>query len=98
MARVQAQSFLKEEHQLRIFNAYKTFTDDPGFATVATLDEVTAQEFSLSIPLYVRRKVNLGDQAEVKSLKQVWSVWEESGQDFWQEMDTLVEMLDGLKE
>ena len=98
VARVQAQSFLKEEHQLRIFNAYQTFTDDPGFATVATLDEVAAQEFSLSIPLYVRRKVNNGDQAEVKSLKQVWSNWEESRRGFWQEMDNLVEMLDGLKE
>lgn len=96
VARVQAQSSLKPEHQARILHAYQTFTSEPGFATVATLEEVAAQEFSLSIPLYVRRQTN-GTDTEAKTLKQVWLDWEESGQDFWQEMDSLVKILDGIK-
>lgn len=95
VARVQAQSSLKAEHQTQILKTYQTFTSEPGFATVATLDEVAAQEFSLSIPLYVRRQVG-GLDSETQTLKQVWADWEESGEDFWKKMDSLVKMLDSL--
>ncbi len=95
--RVQAQSFLKEEHQARILNAYQKFANEPGFATVATLEEVAAQDFSLSILLYVRRIASNGAKEDQKPLKEVWSDWEESGKSFWREMDNLLEMLDGLK-
>jgi len=96
VARVQAQSFLKAEHQARILNAYQKFADEPGFATVATLEAVAVQDHSLSIPLYVRRTVSNGIDVEAKTLKQVWADWKESGRGFWQEMDNLVDMLDGL--
>ena len=96
VARVQAQSFLKEEHQARILNAYQKFANEPGFATVATLEEVAAQDFSLSIPLYVRRIASNGAKEDQKPLKEVWSDWEESGKSFWREMDNLLEMLDSL--
>jgi type I restriction enzyme M protein len=96
VARVQAQSFLKEEHQARILNAYQTFANEPGFATVATVEEVAAQDFSLSIPLYVRRIANNGAEEDPKTLKEVWSDWEKSGKGFWREMDNLLEMLDSL--
>jgi type I restriction enzyme M protein len=96
VARVQAQSFLKKENQSRILNAYKGFFDEPGFATVATLDDVATQDYSLSIPLYVRRKGSNGNETEAKTLKQAWLDWEQSGRDFWQEMDNLVEMLNSL--
>lgn len=97
VARVQAQSFLKEEHQARILNAYQKFANEPGFATVAMLEEVAAQDFSLSIPLYVRRVTSNGAEENQKTLKEVWSDWEKSGTGFWREMDNLLEMLDGLK-
>mgnify|MGYP000371464503 CR=1 FL=1 len=96
VARVQAQSSLKEEHQTRILNAYQEFTDEPGFATVATLAEVSAQDFSLSIPLYVRRIASKRAEKDQKTLTEIWSDWETSRRVFWQEMDNLVEMLDSL--
>ena len=37
VARERAQSFLKAEHQQRILTAYQAFTDDPGFAKVASI-------------------------------------------------------------
>ena len=38
--RERAQSFLKPEHQSRILAAYQAFADDPGFAKVATIEEI----------------------------------------------------------
>jgi type I restriction enzyme M protein len=34
---------------------------------------------------------------ETRSLPELWAEWEQEGRVFWQEMDALVEMLDGLK-
>ena len=38
--RERSQSFLTPEHQVRILEAYRKFANDPGFAAVATTDEV----------------------------------------------------------
>lgn len=96
VARVQAQSFLKPEHQQRILSAYHAFSDEFGFSKIASLEQIAAQDYSLSIPLYVQRKVNQGSPEAAKTLAEVWEDWEQSGRAFWQEMDTVVEMLDGL--
>jgi type I restriction enzyme M protein len=97
VARERAQSFLKPEHQARILGAYGAFADEAGFARVATTDEIAVQGYSLSIPLYVKRtnSAATGD-GEVLTLPVLWVRWEQEGRAFWQEMDALVEMLDGL--
>lgn len=96
VTRVQAQSFLNTEHQERILQAYRAFTDEPGLATVATPDTIALQDYSLSIPLYVRRRSMETEESETRSLQEVWRDWEESGRVFWREMDGLIDMLDGL--
>ena len=58
VARERAQSFLKPEHQQRILAAYRAFADEPGFAKVATIEEVLAKDANLSIPRYVRPVVD----------------------------------------
>jgi len=50
----------------------------------------------LSIPLYVKRVGNGADDGNDRSLPELWAEWEQNGRVFWQEMDTLVEMLDGV--
>ena len=99
VARERAQSFLKPEHQQRILAAYRAFADKPGFARAATQEEIARQEYSLSIPLYVKR-VRSGVQAAngsgEPSLADLWAEWEQDGREFWQQMDELIEMLDGL--
>ena len=52
-AREQAQSFLRDSHQQRILDAYAAFSDDPGFAAVATTEQIGEKGWSLAIPLYV---------------------------------------------
>ncbi|HQY91872.1 class I SAM-dependent DNA methyltransferase [Caldilinea sp.] len=98
VTRERAQSLLKPAHQQRILDAYRAFADAPGFARVATLAQIAGQQFSLSIPLYVKRTRNGNGQhaSEAASLPELWAAWEESGRAFRQEMDELVVMLDGL--
>ncbi len=96
VARMQGQSFLKPEHQSRIFSTYQSYNNDPGFATIATLEEIATQDYSLSIPLYVRRTTANNQTEEVKTLAELWADWEQGSRAFWLEMDTLVDMLDSL--
>jgi len=66
---------------------------------VATLDDLAGNGFNLSIPLYVKRQsssASAGQQAQ--SLQEAWASWQDSGRAFWQQMDELVETLDGLIE
>ncbi len=98
--RERAQSFLKPEHQQRILGAFKAFADAPGFARVATLGDLHKNAGNLSIPLYVKRQsasaaAAAGDD-QPASLAEAWDAWQESGRAFWQQMDALVETLDGL--
>lgn len=99
VARERAQSFLKPAHQQRILNAYQQFSDEAGFARVVSVEELLANGGNLSIPLYVKRTVarKAGQtEPEAATLREVWDDWENSGRAFWQQMDALVETLDGL--
>ena len=97
VARERGQSFLSGEHQQRVLNAYRSFADEPGFAHVATVDDIAGQQHSLSIPLYVKRLTNNGSSnGDRRSLAQVWAAWQHSGRTFWQQMDAVVEVIDGL--
>ncbi len=99
VAREQAKSFLKPEHQERIEVAFRTFADEPGFAKVASFDEIAGVGFSLSIPLYVTRRVPSANSGEpAPSLLQTWKAWEQSGATYWTEMNAAVERLHGLSD
>jgi type I restriction enzyme M protein len=93
VARERAQSFLKTEHLQRILAAYRAFADVPGFATVTSADEVLAHGATLAIPRYVR-PVRAGAAEKTSDLASAWAVFDESGREFWQQMDQLLEMLD----
>ena len=98
VSRERAMSFLRPEHQARIAGAYAAFADEEGFAKVVSLEAIAASDFSLSIPLYVKRPASAGVEGEGQpaTLRETWQAWEASGQDFWQQMDGVVAMLDGV--
>jgi len=96
VARERAQSFLKPEHQARILSAYQAFADEPGFAAVATIAEVLEKDGNLSIPRYVRSIGNGPRDGADRDLKTAWAAFDASGREFWQEMNALVDMLDGV--
>jgi len=97
LARERSISFLRPEHQQRIDAAYDSFADEEGFAKVATIGDIAAQGYSLSIPLYVKRSAAPGASSEdAPTLAQAWSAWEETGRAFWIDMDAVFDSLDGL--
>jgi len=99
VTRERVQSFLKPEQQKRILDAWQAFADEPGFARVATLDDLAGNGFNLSIPLYVKRQSsNASTGQQTQSLQEAWAGWQDSGRAFWLQMDELVETLDGLVE
>jgi type I restriction enzyme M protein len=98
VTRERATSVLKPEHQARIANAYAAFANEPGFATVATREDIGAQGWSLSIPLYVKRVGPAAGDGQEQTLADVWAAWEACGRTFWIEMDAVLDMLDGLVE
>lgn len=71
VTRERAQSFLTTEHISRIVDAYRTFGNEDGFAAVATLDEIAANNGNLSIPLYVSR-TNGGDERDLGEAVAAW--------------------------
>ncbi|MEO8356948.1 MAG: class I SAM-dependent DNA methyltransferase [Chloroflexota bacterium] len=82
VTRERSMSYLKPEHQERVANAYHDFKDIEGFAKVASLDEIRANDGNLSIPLYVRGKVVGEERGEyaANELKDSVKAWEESSE------------------
>jgi len=90
----QASSYLTTKHQERIRDSYDHFEDERGFAGVATLDEVAAHNYSLSIPLYVKEAPSAVQSIrEDQSLPRIWSNYRSEGQAFWRQTDALVRTL-----
>ena len=54
VTRERTQSFLAPDHLNNILQSYREFSSSGGFATVATLEEIKANDWSLNIPLYVK--------------------------------------------
>ena len=96
IAREKGQSFLRPEHQARILEAYRAFTEESGFSEVVSTADVLADDGSLSIARYVKKakpQVSAGDRV---TLGDAWDTFEADGRDFWIGMDALSDMFDGL--
>lgn len=96
VAHERTMSYLRSHHQERIVDAYQAFSDETGFVKCATREEIAEQGFNLSIPRYVKRTVNNNMNGDNRSLGEHWTDWERDSRLFWQEMDDLLDMLDGL--
>jgi type I restriction enzyme M protein len=96
VARERTQSFLKPEHQSQILAAYRNFVEEPGFAKVASVDDVLANDGSLAIPRYVRPIRSEATPSGAAEVATAWAAFDASGRGFWQQVDELIETLDAL--
>jgi type I restriction enzyme M protein len=94
VARERGQSFLRPDHQARILRAYRSFSEEQGFSTVATSGEVKAQDGNLSIPLYVRRAA--AATGPRTTITEAWSAWETGSGRLRAQMALVTSMLDDL--
>ena len=96
VTRERSMSYLKPEHQERVANAYHDFKNIEGFAKVASLAEIRANDGNLSIPLYVRGKSvsdGKGDYAADGLKTTVIQAWEESSENLQTSIAVLINML-----
>lgn len=98
VARERAMSFLRPGHQAHIAGIYASFCCEDGFATIADLADLAANGYSLSIPLYVKRAPAVAANADGQpaTVREAREAWESAGRTFWQQMDAVVDMIDGL--
>jgi type I restriction enzyme M protein len=92
VAREQAQSFLRENHQKRILTAYQAFSDELGFSTVATLDQIAENGYSLALPLYVAAN-NAVDPDEEVSVEEAVAQWRSAAVESDQAVTEVLSML-----
>ena len=96
IAREKAQSFLRPEHQARVLEAYRAFAVETGFCSVISTRDVQKSEANLSIARYVKKPKPKGAVGEAMTLADAWNTFEGEGREFWNGLDGLSDMLDGL--
>jgi type I restriction enzyme M protein len=74
VTRINAQSFLEDKHIQKIASAYEKYENIPDFAKVVTIKDIEDNNFSLSIPLYVKYS---GQETEIdeRSLQERYESW-----------------------
>jgi type I restriction enzyme M protein len=91
VTRERAQSFLTPDHIDRIAAAFHIFVDEPGFAAVATIDDVLGRDATLSIPLYVRRP----GESNTHDLDDSVAEWRQAAGDLRTAAEDLIKRLGG---
>lgn len=72
--RKNAQSFLEDRHIQCIAKAYEAYETEEGFARVVTIQDIADNNFSLSIPLYVKQPI-AEDAVDTRPIQECYDVW-----------------------
>lgn len=73
-----AQNFLEPEHVKQIFEWYSHFENIPNYVKVATLEDISENDFNLNIPLYVEKIIEDNLPSVEEALADLKKAWEES--------------------
>ncbi len=72
--RKNAQSYLEDKHIEKIASAYNKYETDNDFARVVSIRDIEDNNFSLSIPLYVKKTMP-GAETDERSLQERYESW-----------------------
>lgn len=72
--RKNAQSYLEDNHIQKIASAYDKYETDDNFARVVTIQDIEDNNFSLSIPLYVKHS-DQETEVDERSLQERYESW-----------------------
>ena len=81
VTRRNAQSFLEDGHIEKIARAYAADEPEEGFSAYATIEEIAARDFSLSIPLYVRSEANVVAGGDAPTAPEAAAIWDAARSD-----------------
>ncbi|MBQ3419850.1 MAG: SAM-dependent DNA methyltransferase [Erysipelotrichaceae bacterium] len=93
ITRKNAQSYLENEHINKIAGAYFSYKDINNFAKLVTINDIANNNYSLSIPLYVRAE-EINNEPDNKSTREHIESWLEASNDMKANFDLLNQMLD----
>ena len=74
MERKNAQSFLEDRHIQRIAKAYEVYETEEGFTRVVTIQDIADNNYSLSIPLYVKQPA-AEDAVDSRPVQECYDAW-----------------------
>lgn len=72
--RKNAQSYLDDNHIKKIADAYERYENQEDFAKVITIDKAASNNYSLSIPLYVKDNSS-GVEVDERSVQERYDTW-----------------------
>lgn len=73
--RKNAQSYLEDQHIKKIAEAYEKYEEIENFSKVVTVREISENDYSLSIPLYVKPETNEGKE-DNRSIESIYESWD----------------------
>lgn len=74
ITRKNAQSYLEEVHISKISHAYDNYENKHGFSRVVSLEEISTNNYSLNIPLYVRERMDIPPAMSTGEAADKWYV------------------------
>ena len=91
--RKNAQSSLTDDHIRKIADAYVGYKDEDGFAKVVTTKDIEENNFSLSIPLYVKPAADAiqEDAFTVQQHYESWRAMSERVQKYYTLLNEMIE-------
>lgn len=92
ITRKNAQSYLEEKHISKIAQAYDNYTNIENFSKVATIKDIAENNYSLSIPLYVRVEES-EEMVDERSLQEHFDSWSESSANMRSSFELLNQLL-----
>ena len=90
--RKNAQSYLTDEHINKIAKAFVNYRNIDGFAQVATSKNIEENNFSLSIPLYVKPAVDV-PETDLNTVQHHYELWRTSSERAFKNYLLLNEMI-----
>ncbi|MEP6627340.1 MAG: class I SAM-dependent DNA methyltransferase [Ginsengibacter sp.] len=73
-----AQNFLEEEHVKQLYDWYTAFEEVENYTKVASLEDITENDYNLNIPLYVEKIIEDNLPSVEEALSDLKTAWNES--------------------
>lgn len=90
VTRKNAQSYLEDSHIEHIASVYEKYSDEESFSRVVSVDEIAGQKYSLNIPLYVRKRMDIPAATTPAESADEWQIQREVTQNSVQSLINLI--------